>query len=597
MNDAIEPLTETQERALRMHVLVDSPHASVPNKSVRRLLASLDEARARPQLPLHFVGFLVGQFMKNKMAKDVIDAQMRARVIRDSWNRQQKDKGQVLVLFALMLTVMVGMAALVVDVGWKMSTERRLQATADAASLAGAQELQAGVSRTAPNAAMYAEARSEALKVVVEEMAPGVVPTCATSADIVDCPVGNFEVSIKTPSPNCVSCTPQRAVQVSVIDPKFSTSFARLFGQTEWRLTRTSVAGLTFGKSYTIVTLRPPMPHGSSSSIDIRDIRIDGGTRVNVFNGDVGTNSNMNYAGINSLLAVQPGYGMYYFDSGPPDWGTNPVGTHIASLIADPNYPIPAAPTTAFPNSNAGKDTEANCQTIVTTKILTHTPYVAYVPGGTTPDMTKINCYKPGTYSQKLTDGNGELTVLEPGLYYFTQGLDIQSSLIGGYEANQPGVALVFPQTELFKQRNGMVALNAGTRFEDTSGAEAAAAETVTGTPITTTTTPPLKMTVIVQRDTNCVVALPYNTACNDNHNETLDLAGSAALYLAGVQYAPSDNSKISGGSNGTGYVGQIIAWTLFYTGSTAINQEGYSVESPGIMRIDTACSPGTVCN
>ena len=88
-----------------------------------------------------------------------------------------------------------------------------------------------------------------------------------------------------------MTCAPERAVQVTVSEPNFSTTFARVLGQTEWTLGRTSVAGLSFGKSYTIVALRPPQPLGHSSGFDVRDIRIEGNTTVHVINGDVATNA------------------------------------------------------------------------------------------------------------------------------------------------------------------------------------------------------------------------------------------------------------------------------------------------------------------
>jgi len=53
------------------------------------------------------------------------------------------ERGQVLVLTVLALTVLLGMTALVLDVGGWFRTQRRLQGTADAAALAGAQALPA----------------------------------------------------------------------------------------------------------------------------------------------------------------------------------------------------------------------------------------------------------------------------------------------------------------------------------------------------------------------------------------------------------------------------------------------------------------------
>jgi hypothetical protein len=70
-----------------------------------------------------------------------------------------------------------------------------------------------------------------------------------------------------------------------------------------------------------------------------------------------------------------------------------------------------------------------------------------------------------------------------------------------------------------------------------------------------------------------------------------LNVAGGGNLYLAGVQYAPTDNVSVSGGSTGTGYVGEIVAWTLKYTGGTVIKQEFASKIPLGVLRLDQACT------
>lgn len=55
--------------------------------------------------------------------------------------------GQVLVLAALMMTVLMGIAALAVDVGMVTVTKSKLQNDADAAALAGAMEISSGKTR------------------------------------------------------------------------------------------------------------------------------------------------------------------------------------------------------------------------------------------------------------------------------------------------------------------------------------------------------------------------------------------------------------------------------------------------------------------
>ena len=77
-----------------------------------------------------------------------------------------------------------------------------------------------------------------------------------------------------------------------------------------------------------------------------------------------------------------------------------------------------------------------------------------------------------------------------------------------------------------------------------------------------------------------------------------MNIAGGGQLVLEGVQYMPTDNVEISGGSGATGKVGQIISWTLKYSGGVRINQQGPNTEGPGTLRIDAACSaPGEPCN
>jgi Flp pilus assembly protein TadG len=56
-------------------------------------------------------------------------------------NARKDERGQAIVLSVLALVALLGMSALVLDVGNWFRTKRRLQATADAAALAGAQKL------------------------------------------------------------------------------------------------------------------------------------------------------------------------------------------------------------------------------------------------------------------------------------------------------------------------------------------------------------------------------------------------------------------------------------------------------------------------
>ena len=544
-------------------------------------------------------------------------------------NPPSTHRGQVLPVFALFLIVLLGLAALAIDVSSALSARRYYRSVADAAALAGGQDLQRGTTRVV-TATERTYARTHAMSQLVSLLG-ATAPTCDPTANIADCalPGTPYLVSVTTPSPTCVACLPERSIQVTVRDPTYQLSFARLFGQPSWNVATTSVAGLEFGKSYAIETLRPPKKLGST--FDVKDITIDGGSIVTVSVGDVGSNSNMTYSGSGSRLILNPDYGMYYFDplSGPL-WGVDPAGVKIPKLIPDPNYRYPDMtgapvytdarasqadlPSTGSPPSRAvtRASTDPQCKADAVKVDATLYTFMA-----TTADAD-IYCYNPGIY-QKAASGpdraqivvaSGAVAILRPGAYYLKSGLDVSGRLIGGYEPGKQGVAVMFDEclnTCIFSGNNApVIALNAGTKFPPgTAGIAATPARDWTNQLVQTSgpdsPTPPLIITLLVKKDPACYVptSAPYvePTACDALKDKSINIAGNGFLALEGVQYVPTDNVEISGNSGTTGSVGQIISWTLKYSGGIRINQEGPANEGPGILRLDAACTtPLTPC-
>ena len=99
---------------------------------------------------------------------------------------RKNERGQAIVLMVLALVVLLGMAALVLDVGNWFHTKRRLQATSDAAALAGAQKLPEDPSGAATMATLAASAASSrsagtpSLVFMTTAVAPA-SPACKTS--------------------------------------------------------------------------------------------------------------------------------------------------------------------------------------------------------------------------------------------------------------------------------------------------------------------------------------------------------------------------------------------------------------------------------
>jgi hypothetical protein len=527
------------------------------------------------------------------------------------------ESGQVLPLFALFLVVLLGMAALAIDISRAYSDLRFYRATTDASSLAGAQDLQTTGTRSV-TATDQQRARGHALQ-SLEQRLNGLATGCGpTTADIIDCPIAGtpFLVSVKTPSPSCSTCDPDRSVQVTMRNPDYGLSFARLFGSDEWNVGTTSVSGLVYGSQYAVITLRPPKALGST--FDVKDIVLNGtGTTLTVRNGDIGSNSNMELNGTGAAVILDPGFKVFHYTA-PPLWSGPPASQKISTLIRDPNYVMPSftgAPTFNNSTSAAARstaDTDPTCQAEADKLDPAKYPFIA------TADPADIYCYNPGIYTSSnnnariVHNANSDIVLLKPGAYYLRKGMAIGGHVIGGYEANDPGVVLAFDEcgnTCNFDGTNALtISLNAGDQFPPGSGgATASAAIDWAGNPVLTSgpssPTPPLIITLYVVKDPGCYVptSAPFiePSSCNNpNSHKTLNMAGGGSLALIGVQYAPSDNIKISGGSSGDGEVGQIIAWTITYDGGTRINQHYPGATGNGILRIDAACSaPSEPCS
>ncbi len=535
-------------------------------------------------------------------------------------------EGQGIVLFALMFVVLCGLVALAIDVSRVYSEARFDRSVADAASLAGGQDLQAKGTRNVGNQ-QYVNARAHALQSLIYQLkASG--SSCNPNNDIVGCALNGvpYSVTIQTPSPTCVDCDPDRSVQVNVTRTAFPLTFARVFGFQDWDVGVTSVAGITYLPRYAVITLRPPRPLRSGLDGNEKDIDVTGGTDLIVKNGDIGTNTNMAISGSGTSVVLDPGFSVHHFDTYQA-WVGPPQGKVIPNPIPDPNYTIPQVKpnpggTPAFNNVSQARDSLANC-TVEIAKLTA----AGYVPANLGPtglsDLgaalaagTNTVCYKPGEYNFRLDDNlpggsNKWVSVLEPGVYFFENGLDIGGYLIGGYQASpNPGVAAVFnesntsgPTGGTFKGDNArLVALNAGTRFASSGGTEASPAIDWFGNPVQVNfgsgASPQIvPEALIVRKDSACTVGTTEPAGCNDSQNRTLRLPGGGNLYVAGVQYAPTDNVLIAGGSGGTGKIGQIVVWTVQYVGGSTISEEFPGGIGNGILRIDAACSDGVVCN
>lgn len=546
---------------------------------------------------------------------------------RQHTTRHQNERGQILVLAALLMVILIGITGLAIDVSAAYMADRWQRAVADAASLAGGQDLQIPGSRALPGATQYQSARVHAMDILVNELEATSTPSvtspspCLTPAGCA-LPGTPYEVAIRTnPSPSCVDCDPYRAIQVTIRQPAFGLTFGRIFGQSDWIVSSTSVAGIVQSRQYGVVTLRPPRPRGNGTDANEKDIHVTGGSVVRVDNADIGTNSNLVIDGLNSAVILQnppaPGpysYFVWHFDP-YQYWTASPPGSQLTSPIDDPAYPIPQrtdVPSTPVYSASGLTDAilggvpgSAACQTE-----MDKVP-AQYTVGGTpVKDMApaKVTCYKPGIYDRELSNGrNDEAVLLTAGVYFFDKGLDIGAALIGGYEGGQSGVALVLLSCSggnpcpLKGNNSVLVALNLGSEYQNAPGGQRATAAQWNGGYVQTDGDPPSLMTIMVEPYQSCLAPpFPFSEPLNScsSRQPTINLPGGSHLWVAGIQYAPTDNSKVAGSSPQAGVLGQIISWTIEFKGNSTLNLEAAVAENNGVLRLDPACSPTvSTCN
>lgn len=545
-------------------------------------------------------------------------------------------RGQVMVAFAGGIIAFVAIAALAVDIAMVYSLQQTEKAAADAAALAGAQDLQITGSRSIDNAHQLSAVQHSLDNLVGRFGASGTATTaapgshCTPTTDgsgivsVSDCAlVGTpYWVTIKTPSPTAVDVAPSRAVQVTVRNPDAPLTFARLFGQHDWNVAKSSVAGLAFGGSYAVVTLRTPVSGRTGNQGDIT-INSNGG-QVNAIQGDIGMNTGDVLNGHSATVQVADGYYVRYY--GAYNEQNNPPGPNaylqMPALIPDPMYMHPAAPASPTYTTD---DTNAvtGAQDVSTSAACSSVKAQALTNGYPT---TGTICYKPGVYNFAWTIGQSTTALLEPGVYWLQLGLTLKGNLIGGVQANSPGVALIIPQETstscggrssscLIVNGGGagsanVLALNRGATY--TTGGQCSTTSCATAallpdgtTSMQTNTRAPLPLSIVVAPDAArpCPVQVP---APNCNQGTTIDWSGAGSgpsqsgtiIAISGVVYAPSDNVIVAGNGDQKGYLGQMWSWTSQYSGQSSLNEYYPGTTPNGQLRLDEACSGGSSpCN
>jgi Flp pilus assembly protein TadG len=223
------------------------------------------------------------------------------RLLRRARGRCRDERGSVLVITAVAMVAMLGMAAFTIDVGSWYQVKRHVQEAADAAALAGAQDLPASEATATADATAY-----------VTKNLPGVTPTITfpTSTEI--------------------------KVVVSTTAPSF---FGKVFGVTSANVSATSVASETSTQTTCSATGTDCYAMFAMNTSCTGDpITLGGGSHVI---GGVWSDGSINVGGGGSSLGPTTYSNAAQCSISPSSWASN-SNTFTSG-------PTAAAPLTAWP--------------------------------------------------------------------------------------------------------------------------------------------------------------------------------------------------------------------------------------------------------
>ena len=525
--------------------------------------------------------------------------------------------GQTIVIFAIFLVVLIGSTALAIDYGTWLKVRRDYQNVADAASLAGSVLLTRPITGAKQIQARTAAWKSleDQLGLSINEALLGGSNTASGAGNGYNPPGTDWRIWVSTPpngGPNGNPSTFAGSNRVVFVwlERDNDAYFSRVFGLGNRTVSAWATSG-TFPNRFAVITLRK---NGQPTSGNPTDFDINGGTVLNVFDGDVGGNWGMAINGVGSAMVMHSStgdsYGVYLTENVPTGgngWtpgqvvtsGGTPVGVQYNAEVPDPLYPAPCLTYSSAPGVSACLEDR--------TAVFTTSHRTTHLRSG---DSCTLNAADPvGPANDRLPTGrydsirvdNGECLVFDPtfdqkagrnnGIVYITGTLDVNN---GGLVLGD-GVTLVFARgADLNLNAGATISLNSGNttnnpfsaglcggnatgsfpnncKFAAWTSRAGGGGALSWGSGISTAYTTPADPFSRGIASYVCKAASPCDGTGVPSTNIFQMNAGSGIDYR-GLIYAPYDNVKLAGQLNHDD-IGQLVAWTAQFTGGTAIHQ------------------------
>jgi len=519
-----------------------------------------------------------------------------------SWLRRRlrfSARGQVIVLVALMMTVLIAVTGVAVDYGFWLVNQRDLRAAADAAAQAGASE----ISQLPITTAKRSAAAQHAMQYLNDDLALGLsasqIPTAASDATSADgFLAGAQRIRIRTPSTSTASCTGQPwgvrsiTVRINRETPRF---FSRVFFGDEQTVSGCATSAVK-AMGYAVAVLKPApsdnrtqVPNAANITLKFAGtdsfVRVCGGdVAVNaLFNGGPAppptspvTPAHIKFLKPNSdtpcMIDQENKMVMRIDQPSPQSWSesSKQIRTEGASsILVDDVYLPPEYLTSRVDVPTWGAANYAALVVALSSApvwdVRAQDDFPGPTPTCTAPDSTYTEV-GPGKYTllqSGTATGQHAKRWLCPGVYYFvhkptgSQGLDLGSgTVIAG-----DGVTLVFEAD----------ASGDNSAIRISGGAKLALNEAAEGPWRTGDADHDVAMSIWIRPIPACdPLDIVTGPGCPASSVFTM-IAGSD-IDVSGIVFGPTDNIKIAGGTGQSG-AGELWAWTLEYLGGSQLNQ------------------------
>lgn len=451
--------------------------------------------------------------------------------------RRRSDEGQILVIFAFSMVVLLLLAGLVFDAAQAYARRRQLQDTGDAAALAAANVLQAGSPIGCSAVGDGGTPRtlvSDAAKAMVEANLPGF-------------PVEDITI-------RCVAGTENTTLEVTLADhtPGFFGALAGIDGF-DVATSSQAVNGLVAGNRYSIVELDPSHTSWPNGRQGCPSVLISGGPTVilegsmminsacpSAKGGGLGTNGNAASIQLLNSSTIRM-VGPYV----PSTLTISPAPVAGQPALRDPFLGITPVDLTGLPVRSASRLTLSNADTVL----------------------------QPGVYTGGILMKNSARAFLKPGLYVMNGGgfqIGAQNAVYS-IPASKSSTSEVAWAGDCTASTCGVLIYNTG--MKTSSDAISVGAGAILRLR-------PYKAAIdgsgLARKEYDNLLLwqngspVPSSTYAQPE----VSLNGGGTVEISGTVYTPSAMVKLGGGSGGTGGATeltlQFVSWNLELRGNSS---------------------------